>query len=128
MKHAVYARPTCDLLLSNSWSRYAGTVFKLTNIYILKGFKLKEKLYIVSKMIRSVLHPFGPQVQKSRRHCQKYLIFMIWKNPRLLSSQIECCVALRQNSLNPHKIRNVPDKPGRIKYVSSHAFSAICFD
>lgn len=79
-------------------------------------------------MIKSVLHPSTSQVQKSRRHYQKYLIFMIRKNPGLLVSQIERCVALLQNSLRPHKFRNVPDKPGRIRYVSSHTFSAICFD
>jgi hypothetical protein len=79
----LYVRPTCDLQLLNSWSSYAGVVFELTNIYIWKGFKLKEKWYIFSKMIKSVLRLSAPQAQKSRRHCQKYLIFMIWKNPGL---------------------------------------------
>jgi hypothetical protein len=77
----LYVRPTFDLLLLNSWCSYAGAVFELTNIYIWKGFKLKEKIYIFSKMIKSVLRPSAPQAQKSRRHCQKYLIFMILKSP-----------------------------------------------
>lgn len=56
-------------------------------------------------MIKSFVHPSAPQVQKSRRNCQKHLIFKIWKkNSGLLASQIEYCVALGQNSLNPHKI------------------------